>query len=195
MSKGFDNKGFRQNNQEQRIADSMSDMEPREHEGGQKTVIIATLSFIIGFGLAWLIVGNKASVVSDTVREEDESSEVTETEQTNETATVSRNDAVVVRDQTGGVRISVESVTFNGLGWVVIHEDDNGPGRILGAQLYDAGVWTNTHVDLLRGTEAGQTYYAMLHAENGDRAFDPKTDLPLKDENGDEIIMSSFKAL
>lgn len=155
-----------------------------QQDSSQKTVIIATLSFILGFGLAWLIAVNKnGTPVSEGSENDNEITELTSSE-----------DSILVTDQSEGVRVSLSSVVLKEGGWAVIHEDDNGaPGRILGAQLLAAGKWTDSTVELLRGTLAGQTYYAMLHSDNGDRAFDPKKDLPITDDEGNPVVME-FKA-
>ena len=71
--------------------------------------------------------------------------------------------------------------------WVAVHEDMNGkPGKILGAQLFNAGAHFGK-VDLLRGTVVGMKYYAMLHSDDGDRKFDPSKDQPLTSTAGTHI--------
>ena len=95
-------------------------------------------------------------------------------------------------DQAAGSTVSV-SVNASKPVWVVVHEDSEGaPGSILGAQLFATGSHEGV-VDLLRGTEIGQEYYVMLHSDDGDRKFDYKKDLPVKDATG-AVIMHGFMA-
>jgi len=155
-----------------------------QQDSNQKTIIIATLAFIVGFGLAWLISTNKAGygITSGTG--------VDAINQASTTANF-----VSVKDQNSGVTVALEQVQLEKLGWVVIHDEDNGaPGRILGAQLFDAGSWTDGTVDLLRGTLSGKMYYAMLHSDNGDHAFDPKSDTPILGEDG-KSVMAKFSTM
>jgi hypothetical protein len=108
--------------------------------------------------------------------------------------TVSGEGSVAVLDQAAGASVLVESASLPVLGWVAIHEDMNGaPGWILGARRLEAGSATAVEVPLLRGTTAGGTYYAVIHADNGDRAFDPHTDLPVATALG-SMIVDTFMA-
>jgi len=98
--------------------------------------------------------------------------------------------AIAVSDQAPGMQVRVELVTFAEDGWVVIHEDlDGQPGIILGAQRFNAGANQSGVVDLLRGTEEGRVYYAMLHRDDGDRQFDHRVDTPVADTQGNAILM------
>lgn len=102
--------------------------------------------------------------------------------------------AVVANDQPAGNKVEVTLVTLSKSGWVVIHEDNNGkPGSVLGARRYDSGIHLG-EVELLRGTQKGMTYYAMLHLDDGDKQFDLAKDLPILGEGG-VVLMDSFKAL
>lgn len=101
--------------------------------------------------------------------------------------------AVAVEDQLAGNTVEVTMVTLSAAGWVVIHEDNNGvPGRVLGAHRYDPGLYL-AEVELLRDTEVGNTYYAMLHTDDGDKQFDLSKDLPMLGADG-KVIMDSFVA-
>lgn len=98
--------------------------------------------------------------------------------------------ALDVTDQPAGQSVIMALTVLNEQGWVAIHEDVSGePGRILGATLVFAGERNNVVVDLLRKTVKGQTYYAMLHTDDGDKAFDIAKDLPIKDSTGNVIMM------
>lgn len=98
--------------------------------------------------------------------------------------------AIAVNDQQPGLSVAVALVTLARDGWVVVHEDRDGkPGSILGAQRFNAGANQSGSVDLLRATEEGKVYYAMLHSDDGDRAFDHTKDLPITDPQGNVILM------
>jgi hypothetical protein len=97
--------------------------------------------------------------------------------------------SVLVDDQKPGDKVMIKSVTLETAGWVVIHDDNNAkPGHILGAHRFNAGTYTG-QVELLKNTEEEKVYYAMLHADNGDRQFDYRTDLPTKDQIGNPVMM------
>jgi len=98
---------------------------------------------------------------------------------------------ISVLAQEAGTTVRIETVSFDSPGWVAIHEDDSGkPGRILGAQLFDAGK-NNGTVTLLRATVPGKTYYAALLSDNGDRTFDKTTDLPIT--VGGSAVIATFQ--
>lgn len=98
--------------------------------------------------------------------------------------------AIAVNDQAPGLSVEVRLVTLARDGWVVIHEDRDGkPGNILGAQRLGAGANQSGSVELLRAIEEGKVYYAMLHSDDGDRAFDHTKDLPITDPQGNVILM------
>lgn len=98
--------------------------------------------------------------------------------------------AIAVGDQAPGATVTVSFVTLAGNGWVVIHEErDGAPGAILGARRFDAGSGQSGTVELLRPTEEGKVYFAMLHADDGDRQFDHTKDLPIRDPQRNAILM------
>ena len=97
--------------------------------------------------------------------------------------------SVSVEDQKPGNTVAIKSVTLGTVGWVVIHDAASGkPGHILGAHRFNAGTYTG-QVELLKETEEGKVYYAMLHADNGDKQFDYRTDLPINDNAGNPVMM------
>ena len=105
-------------------------------------------------------------------------------------ALISGEHAIAVSDQAPGMRVNISFVTLAEHGWVAIHDDVGGrPGPILGAQRFDAGQNQSGAVELLRGTEEGRVYYAMLHRDDGDRQFDHTKDLPVTDGQGNVVLM------
>jgi len=100
---------------------------------------------------------------------------------------------VVVTDQFPGNIVYLSSVQLAQPGFVVIHKDNKGtPGDIIGYQYFDKGI-NPGKITLTTPTAEGQTYYAMLHSDDGDKKFDAKLDLPLKDAAGN-IIMKVFRS-
>lgn len=98
--------------------------------------------------------------------------------------------AVAVGDQAPGATVAVSFVTLVESGWVVVHEErDGAPATILGARRFDAGSNQSGTVELLRPTEEGRVYFAMLHADDGDRQFDHTKDLPIRDPQRNVILM------
>lgn len=132
--------------------------------------------------------------VSEEVGEGEEGGVVEENELPTAGVVVPGTNTVSVSNQKAGLSVALDSVTVSQQGWVAIHEDVNGnPGNILGATLAFVGERRNVNVDLLRATVAGKSYYAMLHSDDGDRAFDHKKDAPMKDSQG-ALIMVKFVA-
>jgi len=100
---------------------------------------------------------------------------------------------VVVTDQFPGNIVYLSSVQLTQPGWVVIHKDNAGtPGAIIGSAYFPKGI-NPGKITLTTPTVEGGIYYAMIHADNGDKVFDAAKDLPLKDASGN-IIMKLFRA-
>ena len=97
----------------------------------------------------------------------------------------SENGSISVSDQLSGDRVLLDEVSFESVGWVVIHEENNGVlGNALGARRFDAGLNKKGYVKLLRNTEIDQTYHALLYNDNGDKEFNLENDMPLRDSAG-----------
>lgn len=89
-----------------------------------------------------------------------------------------------VIDQSAGGVVYISQLVFVEESWIAIREDNNGDlGNILGARRYPAGTHTGA-VELLRNTESGQTYYAVVYIDDGDKIFNHKKDVLLTDEAG-----------
>lgn len=175
-------------------------------------VALFVIGALVGFGADRLYMGKKsavnyqqtgqaAGIASDTSEEGSQkqgpimtSNEMPSTTighaLTGQTSLSTGQNAVSVEDQKPGDKVVIQSVTLATMGWVVIHDDDNGkPGHILGAHRFNAGTYTGQNVELLKETEEGKVYYAMLHADDGDKQFDYRVDLPIKDETGNPVMM------
>lgn len=176
----------------------------------KNTAIVGIILFIVGalvgFGADREYMRRKSDAgdrQADQQKAEEEYKEVTGAETPNmiigpsltgQIGTRTGQNSVSVEDQKPGNNVIVESLTLATNGWVAIHDDNNGkPGHILGAHRFNAGTYAGQNVELLKETEDGKVYYAMLHADDGDKQFDYRVDLPVKDETGN-IIMMRFVA-
>lgn len=100
--------------------------------------------------------------------------------------------SLTIDEQDPGENVMVDELNFAKDAWVVFHADDNGnPGVILSAYRFNTGKIKNWDVELIDGValEAGKTYHAMIHEQNGDRGFDYTVDTPLLDENGQPMVV------
>ncbi len=98
-----------------------------------------------------------------------------------------------VLDQTASSAVMVAQVAVTAPSWVAVYEDTAGtPGAILGAKKVVPGE-TFTVVPLLReeGTQGGKTYFAVVLPDNGDGAFDHKSDTPPL--TPDLVVMVKFQ--
>lgn len=176
-------------------------------------IIIFVIAFLLGYGTSARIVNRQkggtaqkpaetAAVAEGEKKEGTETAEKTEekaAEKTEEkkadtsglaqisaTVTLGGMNTVSADDQPAGMSVSVTVKAEKDV-WVAVHEDTGGkPGSILGAQLFTKGTATGK-VDLLRRLMAGRKYYAMLHADDGDRKFDHMKDMPVAASTGGAI--------
>lgn len=156
-------------------------------------IVIAIIAFVFGLGSGWLWTQKNVAPSGEIKNSQNTASTSKELGVTPAENLVTGN-SILVKDQTAGIEVAVERVVLTSTAWVVVREDDGAgkPGKILGAQLFDAGVGAGK-VELLRGTEAGKTYYAMIYSDNGDRAFDPKLDQPILGSTS-QPVMAVFRA-
>lgn len=102
---------------------------------------------------------------------------------------------VVVNDQPAGNKVIISMISLDAGGWIAIHEGTKDSlGVILGARRFDEGKYFGETIELLRATERGTSYIAVLHTDDGDSDFDFKRELPLKDISG-ELIAEEFTTL
>lgn len=141
------------------------------------TAIVIIVLIIIGI----MVFGGKGGDVTGTD---------TDVAGNQDTGVVGAN-SVIISDQYPGNVVYVSSVTLEKGGWVVIHKDNKGvPGDVIGSTYVPAGVGP-AKVTVTSAIVDGGLYYAMLHSDDGDKKFDIKLDLPLKDTAGN-IIMKIF---
>ena len=110
------------------------------------------------------------------------------------TGLIIAKNAIYVAEQVPAKNVSVAVVQFERPGFVVIHEDINGrPGKILGASaLLSKGETKDVLVVFSRMTVDGETLYAMIHLDDGDKVFEAGEDYPAKDSISGESVMTIF---
>lgn len=97
--------------------------------------------------------------------------------------------AIYASDQPPSREAKIGFAAMADAGFVVIHDDEGGPGRILGVSLYlPAGETRNFSVSVSEALEPGY-YFAVLHRDDGNGSFDEEKDLPIVDSSGSVIMM------
>lgn len=98
---------------------------------------------------------------------------------------------LTVLDQPAGAQVAVSGLTFDSPAWVAVYDNRGGkPGWILGAKRFLPGDVAGI-VPLLRATVSGETYYAVIHGDDGDLTFDKRKDpAPAPDS----ALIVSFRA-
>lgn len=87
--------------------------------------------------------------------------------------TASSGESLSVNDQPAGGSVIIASATLVKPSWIAI-KDAN--GWVLGASRFDGTAVANGTVSLLRATEKGKIYYAIIYVDDGDKKFDIKLD-------------------
>lgn len=163
-----------------------------------KLLLVLLLGFIIGFGLAWLILADKEyDTSSDEVNETAEGIEQVDGDipppppgEENipdalfdpgqapaSVLNAFSRDAVLVDDQKAGMQVTLSEVGMTRLGWVAIGKfDEDIALQVLGAKRFDVGSYKNVTMNLLAPTQVGTTYRAVLYYDDGDGVFDHKKD-------------------
>lgn len=101
---------------------------------------------------------------------------------TTSTAT-SDGESVAVADQAAGNTVALSSVHLTKRSWVAIEDSRK---WTLGAKRLEASDTEGT-VPLLRNTTAGETYTAVIYADNGDGVFDIHADTMLLGSDGNPV--------
>jgi hypothetical protein len=109
-------------------------------------------------------------------------------------STVGATNRIVMPDMVyPGNVVYLNSAQFENPGWVVVKADNSGvPGKVLGETYFTSGI-NPGKITLSSPMIDGGTYYAVMYSDNGDQKFDPATDQPLTDANGN-VIMKVFHA-
>ncbi len=182
-----------------------------------KKIITPLIAFIAGFVVAYTFFGQYKAKEQNAEFEQAKQQLETELETQKETnikkekeilsdekilaqsAATSTNennfDYIKVSDQKASKKVEVANVKAEQPVWIVIHMEKDGKiWNALGARRKEAGEYTGVVVPLLAPTTKGAKYWAVLYADNGDKEFSLDKDFPLKNADG-EFIMVDFKAI
>jgi len=174
------------------------------HKKKSEKLLIFVFGIVVGFTGNWLFLGDGVNfllgnITEETIFRNDEALEPlirSEDAIKKPVSLIAQGEnTLVTSDQSAGDSVLVSLILINADGWVAIHEGGDGDlsPLILGARRFAAGKYFGERIELLRNTEEGQYYFAVLHADNGDGVFDYETETPLRDGYGD-IIKSAFFA-
>lgn len=147
------------------------------------TKIFIAIAIIIVLGLGYAYIGKNKG-------EDDDSMGQQVLDNGASTMMVGEN-ALYAGDQKPGKTMKIPLVHLEKSGFVVIHEiSEAKPGKILGSSaLLPAIESTKVPVALSAQLVEGKRYMAMLHADDGDGKFNAATDSPIRDPQGNIIMM------
>lgn len=93
-----------------------------------------------------------------------------------EITAVDQNSITVSDQDPDSVAALIDSVSVKESSFVIIHDDANGkPGAIVGvSKLLAPGTYTN--LSIIMPMKPGATYYAMMHADDGNGVYDKTAD-------------------
>ncbi|HEY4486436.1 MAG TPA: hypothetical protein VJB70_01750 [Candidatus Paceibacterota bacterium] len=106
----------------------------------------------------------------------------------------SGRNVLVIAPQAAGNTVVISLAALSVDGWIAIHEDA-GKGQlgiILGARKFSVGDYFGEPIELLRETDGGRTYFAVLHRDDGDENFNHVTEVPYINVSGDAIKEQFF---
>lgn len=70
-----------------------------------------------------------------------------------------------------GNTLTIDEITIDGDGWLVIHPFENGApngDRVVGRQFLKSGVNRNVSIEVYKGLESGEMMIVMLHRDSND---------------------------
>lgn len=169
-------------------------------ENRKGLLLMFLIGVIVGYGLSLFIINKGSFSVEGELSQEKveiDSSIDADAELENKGDTVSLiakgENTLVVNSQPAGSFVILSMIAIETSGWVAVREAVNEtPGVILGAARFDAGNYFGEKIKLLRDTQEGGNYMVVLHADNGDKEFDFKTEVPVKDSAGNLIAEEFF---
>ena len=87
------------------------------------------------------------------------------------------NNAIAIESMTrNGNVLTIDEITIEGDGWLVIHPFENGApngDRVVGRQFLKAGVNRDVKIEVYKGLESGEMMIVMLHHDsNSNGEFD-----------------------
>ena len=113
---------------------------------------------------------------------------VISTQSANNPTAAASGEALTVENQKAGTSVVVALVTLSQPGWVAVRDSN---GKTLGAAWFDTGTHEKVLVPLLRSTEAGRSYQALLYIDDGDKQFDLHKDALVSQGDG-SVVGKSF---
>lgn len=144
------------------------------------SIVAVVVGLIVGLALGYwwgsaaaeddhddVMIEDDAAMDDDSMMEDDDDSSDSMTGGISETG-----GSVSVSDQAAGALVELDRLTLSGATWVAVR-DERG---IMGAQWLPVGTYTDATVTLLRPTVAGETYFIVLYADNGDKQFSSSAD-------------------
>lgn len=97
-----------------------------------------------------------------------------------ETPILFGKDALLVDDQMVNESIEVRLLALSKRGFVVVQDDEQGPGSVVGtSELLDAGRKRSVKIPLTKDLIAGYAFVS-LYRDDGDGRFDIETDIPIR---------------
>lgn len=162
-----------------------------------KLIVVFLIGVLVGGFSLWMWIATGEALLSKNTEEKIiTKEEITENQKTtaqdlNTNETKLNSDGIVVRKQSPGLTVIIEKAVLEEDGWVVIHEGSASHiGNALGAARFDKGENSGV-VELLRATELGVTYRAVLYRDNGDKEFNLDTDFPFL-QDGNQPVLTTF---
>jgi hypothetical protein len=150
----------------------------RNNERAIYTVLVIAL-LVVAF---YFLQGNKVSAPA-----------INEATNTASSTVVSTSDYIAVDNQTAGNKVIIKTLALPSTSWVAVHEIKDGvTSAILGAGRFRPENASGEVELVVRNTEAGKTYQAVVHTDDGDDTFSYKTDVPFV-VDGKEV-MATFTA-
>ena len=165
-------------------------------------VIIGVLVLVVLVG-GWMLVAGKGSgpstavdaaltneSASDASGDSDanaDTSSATENASSAVASVAASGEAVKVVDQVAGGVVMAELVALKSRGWVAVQDERE---WILGAARLEEGTHTNVTIELLRGTEKGGAYKAIIFVDDGDGVFDLHKDTVIKNSDGSALSVA-----
>jgi hypothetical protein len=106
------------------------------------------------------------------------------------TGTVAEGNSLSVVGQPAGMSVVVRSVTLTEKAWIAIRDQS---GSTLGAALVPTGTHADVSIPLLRPTQAGENYQALIYFDDGTKTFDLHTETIVLNPDG-SVAGATFDA-
>lgn len=106
------------------------------------------------------------------------------------------SNGMTIKNQSPAPDVTVADVVAAKPGFIAVFSDTNGkPGALAGVGPFlNAGETRDVPVRLKFASKNGETYWAELFVDNGDKTFSASSDVPAKDTNNADL-MTSFKII